>query len=143
MTPLGSCRQFASAICRCWCGSARSHAAILCFVVAVATLGVQAQLPPDQPLRPSQPARSAVSPDVFGSYGKVKRTQSSNPIQHFVFIIKENRSFDSYFGAFPGADGASQGTTSTGQVVPLGPMPEGELALLFQVGELLVTLVVL
>jgi|SRR5580698_2345314 phospholipase C len=45
-------------------------------------------------------------------------------IQHFVFIIKENRSFDSYFGAFPGADGATQGTTSTGQVVTLGPMPD-------------------
>src|SRR5438067_981503 len=28
-------------------------------------------------------------------------------IQHFVFILKENRSFDHYFGAFPGADGAS------------------------------------
>ena len=28
-------------------------------------------------------------------------------IQHIVFIIKENRSFDMYFGAFPGADGVT------------------------------------
>lgn len=33
-------------------------------------------------------------------------------IQHIVFIVKENRAFDHYFGAFPGADGASGGITS-------------------------------
>ncbi len=27
------------------------------------------------------------------------------PIQHTIFIIKENRTFDNYFGQFPGADG--------------------------------------
>jgi phospholipase C len=47
-----------------------------------------------------------------------------NVIKHIVFIIKENRSFDSYFGAFPGVDGATTGVTSTGQVVPLTPAPD-------------------
>ena len=41
-------------------------------------------------------------------------------IQHFVFIIKENRSFDNYFGQYPGADGAATGLISTGEVIPLG-----------------------
>lgn len=45
-------------------------------------------------------------------------------IQHVVFIIKENRTFDNYFGAYPGADGATSGTISTGQVIPLGPSPD-------------------
>jgi phospholipase C len=45
-------------------------------------------------------------------------------IQHFVFLIKENHSFDNYFGQFPGAYGATTGTLSTGQVVTLGPMPD-------------------
>src|SRR4051794_19164982 len=45
-------------------------------------------------------------------------------IQHIVFIVKENRSFDSMFGTFPGADGARTGLMSTGQVVPLGQMPD-------------------
>lgn len=45
-------------------------------------------------------------------------------IQHVVFLIKENRSFDNYFGTFPGADGATSGTISTGQVIPLGPHPD-------------------
>lgn len=45
-------------------------------------------------------------------------------IKHVVFIVKENRSFDEYFGAFPGADGATTGVTSSGQVVPLTPTPD-------------------
>ena len=31
------------------------------------------------------------------------------PIKHVVFIIKENRSFDHFFGKFPGADGVTKG----------------------------------
>jgi phospholipase C len=42
-------------------------------------------------------------------------------IQHFVFIIQENRSFDSYFGTYPGADGIPQGAFNvdpkTGEIV--------------------------
>jgi phospholipase C len=36
-----------------------------------------------------------------------------NPIKHIVFLVKENRSFDSYFGLYPGADGATEGGTLT------------------------------
>src|SRR3954454_19645064 len=45
-------------------------------------------------------------------------------IQHIVFIIKENRSFDTYFGAFPGADGATTGMISTGERMPLRRGPD-------------------
>ena len=31
-------------------------------------------------------------------------------IDHFIFIVQENRSFDNYFGTFPGADGIPDGT---------------------------------
>jgi len=31
-------------------------------------------------------------------------------IQHVIFLIKENRTFDNYFGQFPGANGSSCGT---------------------------------
>jgi phospholipase C len=47
-----------------------------------------------------------------------------NPIKHVVFISKENRSFDTYFGKFPGADGATTGKLSTGQTIPLGKTPD-------------------
>src|SRR4051812_32211833 len=40
-------------------------------------------------------------------------------IQHIVFIVKENRSFDTYFGTFPGADGTTTGMTSVGERINL------------------------
>lgn len=51
-------------------------------------------------------------------------TGGINQIQHIVFIIKENRTFDNYFGTLPGADGATSGELSTGQVIPLGHTPD-------------------
>ena len=45
-------------------------------------------------------------------------------IQHVVFLIKENRSFDNYFGTYPGANGATSGPISTGQTINLGPTPD-------------------
>jgi phospholipase C len=33
-------------------------------------------------------------------------------IQHIVIIVKQNNSFDHYFGAFPGVDGVTTGTLS-------------------------------
>jgi phospholipase C len=45
-------------------------------------------------------------------------------IKHIVFLVKENRTFDNYFGTFPGADGATTGTISTGEVIPLGHAPD-------------------
>lgn len=48
--------------------------------------------------------------------GEVTDVVRSNPvpaglekIEHFVFIMQENRSFDSYFGTYPGADGIPSG----------------------------------
>ena len=45
-------------------------------------------------------------------------------IQHIVYILKENRSFDNYFGTYPGAEGATSGQISTGEVIPLGHTPD-------------------
>src|SRR5260370_15303034 len=32
------------------------------------------------------------------------------PIEHFIFIVQENHSFDNYFGTYPGANGIPPGT---------------------------------
>jgi phospholipase C len=45
-------------------------------------------------------------------------------IQHVVFLIKENRTFDHYFGTFPGADGVTSGKISNGTTVPLTRAPD-------------------
>jgi phospholipase C len=37
----------------------------------------------------------------------MKHPNSSSPVTHVVLIIKENHSFDNYFGTLPGADGAA------------------------------------
>jgi phospholipase C len=56
---------------------------------------------------------------------RVSRIPGLRNIKHVVFIVRENRSFDSMFGhKFPGANGASQGVTSTGQVLHLQHLPD-------------------
>jgi phospholipase C len=41
-------------------------------------------------------------------------------IQHIVFIVKENRSYDNVFGTYPGAEGATSGLISSGERIDLG-----------------------
>ena len=56
--------------------------------------------------------------------GHKREERGLRKIQHIVYIIKENRTFDNYFGKFPGAEGATSGTISTGKVIPLGQAPD-------------------
>ena len=44
------------------------------------------------------------------------------PVKNVVFMIKENRTFDSYFGKFPQADGATVGKLCDGGTAPLLPL---------------------
>jgi len=39
------------------------------------------------------------------------------PIKHVVIVVKENHTFDNYFGSFPNADGISQITIANGTVI--------------------------
>ena len=49
------------------------------------------------------------------------RAQSGTiPIQHFIFIVQENHSFDNYFGTYPGANGIPAGTALANY--PGGPL---------------------
>ena len=41
-----------------------------------------------------------------------------------MIVVKENHTFDNYFGKFPGADGATTGKLSTGEEVALIPSPD-------------------
>jgi len=56
--------------------------------------------------------------------GQQAATAHINTLQHIVFIINENRAYDSLFGTYPGADGATTATISTGHVIPLGQTPD-------------------
>jgi phospholipase C len=63
----------------------------------------------------------AVAPSGFATASDAATVAAARAkIKHVVFLIKENRTFDTLFGTFPGADGATQGTTCDGAVMPLG-----------------------
>jgi phospholipase C len=44
------------------------------------------------------------------------------PVKNVVFMVKENRTFDIYFGKFPGANGVTTGQICDGGTVPLKRM---------------------
>jgi phospholipase C len=73
----------------------------------------------EHPSRPADVHRSVASPAVVSA--PADRTRW--PIKHVVIIVKENRTFDSLFGLFPGADGTSVGSCH-GRPVPLRPIPQ-------------------
>jgi phospholipase C len=58
----------------------------------------------------SASAQNSPQPAAQDGHGE---TQS---VKNVVIIVKENHSFDNYFGLFPGANGASTGNTPTGTV---------------------------
>jgi phospholipase C len=68
--------------------------------------------------RRGQEARKSADDDDEGEHHGLHR------IKHIVFIVKENRTFDNYFGTFVGGDGATTGRIHTGQVISLGHAPD-------------------
>src|SRR5215468_6304396 len=61
----------------------------------------------DAPIAPPRPdAPPPDAPPVAAAF----------PIDHVVVIVKENHTFDNYFGSFPGAEGTSVAHTSSGDV---------------------------
>ena len=83
-------------------------------LVLVSTLGLAWSLNPlnDNGERAGGRVSAAPSPSGNGgSTGSGNVVPGETPIDHVVFIIKENRTFDHYFGTYPGADGATRGGT--------------------------------
>jgi phospholipase C len=91
---------------------------VLRFGMAVALIasmiatGCSAKVANSNAPSPSTPAASASAPSAPAGLEK---------IDHFVFIMQENRSFDSYFGTYPGVDGIPKGVALldpvTGQMI--------------------------
>lgn len=49
------------------------------------------------------------------------------PIKHVVIVIKENHTFDNYFGSFPGAEGITQIKTKSGMMIAPPKAPDRTL----------------
>lgn len=61
-------------------------------------------------------AGSIILPLAYAQQIRSINNPATNPINHIVVIMQENRSFDNYFGTYPGANGIPKGTC-----VPLSP----------------------
>lgn len=82
--------------------SARLRLAAVLALALLAAACSGTDLPEWDPLPPLDygTAPDAVDAEAF---------ETTTPIKHVVFVIKENRTFDNMFGLFPGADGVSVG----------------------------------
>jgi phospholipase C len=76
--------------------------------------------------RPAAPAPASPSPTVAASNaassGDDRAAQwrlARRKITHVVYLVKENRTFDTFFGTFPGADGATRGELCDGTTTAL------------------------
>ncbi len=58
--------------------------------------------------RPSPPVTPVTPPPPV-----TNNAVGINKIEHFIFVMQENRSFDSYFGTYPGAEGLPNGIVFT------------------------------
>lgn len=79
---------------------------------------------PSKRLRRKASARRLLSIALFAlgtlPAATVYSQSAGIPIEHFIFIIQENHSFDSYFGTYPGANGFPPGTALANY--PGGPL---------------------
>ena len=69
-------------------------------------------LSPTPPVAASPPDRYGIDPGA-----------GIMNIDHLIFVVQENRSFDHYFGTFPGADGLPRARTVTSTVCVPDPRP--------------------
>jgi phospholipase C len=115
-------------------GSAAAAAAL--FLIAACSGSPAPEAPTASPSRDAGPTEAPLPEDlpadlpafVVASLRDYLPLELSRPVQvslarqkieHIVFIVKENRTFDHMFGTFPGADGATHGETCDGRIVPL------------------------
>ena len=73
----------------------------------------------DEPGAPKRPAGLQEGRPEVAREPSPPAERAKSPIERVVFLIKENRTFDNYFGRYPGADGANRGRISTGEMVDL------------------------
>lgn len=60
----------------------------------------------------------------FQNEGDAAAARARFPIKHVIFLVKENRTFDNYFGKYPGGNGTTTGKLHDGTVVELGRLPD-------------------
>lgn len=86
----------------------------LLIIAALAVREVYRMTRVDQAVPSAAPTAASTTPGPTPTI-----TSPRNPIKHVIFIVKENRTFDNYFGRYPGAEGAVSAELSNGHTVEL------------------------
>jgi phospholipase C len=92
------------------------------FAVAVTALVACPSSPTTPQASPSAEPSPTIEPDVLPRpvpTDPATVAAARREIQHVVFVIKENRTFDHLFGRFRGADGVTEGRTCNGKRIDL------------------------
>ena len=99
--------------------SASRRVAVLA-VVAIVMLACEATVP-----APSMPSTDLGDEGPGSNLTHAEQLSlARRRIDHVVFIVKENRTFDHFYGRFPGADGVTEGRRCDGSVIPLARAEE-------------------
>jgi phospholipase C len=85
--------------------------AVVTFVVVVLLVGVWELWPSGATGNVAAPSSSVGASVTTTGSPTATITPGTNPIKHVIFLVKENHTFDNYFGRYPGADGATRGKT--------------------------------
>ncbi|HEY7876025.1 MAG TPA: alkaline phosphatase family protein, partial [Actinomycetota bacterium] len=100
----------------------RRRTLLLALLLLLGFVGFRVVANDDGELDPAQvtpaPLESS-SPDGDPQASAPGRNKDGLPIKHVVFIVKENRTYDNYFGRYPHGDGATTGRTSGGRTIQL------------------------
>jgi phospholipase C len=63
-------------------------------------------------------------PGTDAGSGDGSTASTTYPIKHVVVIVKENHTFDNYFGSFPGAEGTTTAKTKSQGTIPVPHAPD-------------------
>jgi phospholipase C len=94
-------------------------AAIVAITVACTATDPATTATPTEAPSPPPVETPVMSPDAAPDADRATLDQARRKIEHIVFLVKENRTYDHLFGTFPGADGVTEGRICNGEVVPL------------------------
>src|SRR5258707_6371888 len=83
---------------------ARVAAALAMVLLATGLAACSGDPPAPSPAKPSASRSDPTSPALVPP-GATQLAAGIHKIQHVIIIMQENRSFDSFFGTYPGADG--------------------------------------
>src|SRR2546423_14333048 len=86
--------------------------------LGAAALALAACSSPSSSASQEPDASTSPVPDAPRVQPDAATTPAQIPIKHVVVIVKENHTFDNYFGAFPGAEGTSVIMTPNGPITP-------------------------